>query len=442
MKEWIITDQDIKGVHVGICDLNGIWRGKRLPYGDLKKLADMPVRMPLSATAVDIWGNDVVANAAFFECGERDGLCQPTGRAPIRIGSGKDAGVPLLPMWFTDDDGAPHPGDCRGALARVLEQFAKAGLKPAVGTELEFYLIDPDNPGLTPAICPQTGRPFASNSVLAIDDIDSIEAFLDDVYAICADNDVPAETTVSEGGTGQFEVTLGYSPDALKAADDTVFLKYILRRVARRHGMEACFMSKPFGRLSGSGFHTHFSLLDADGHNIFSNSDVVLRHAVGGLLAGLEESTLIFAPHLNSYRRFREDSLAPTTLTWGYGNRTAALRIPESPDSARRIEHRVSGADANPYMVLAAILGAALVGVKTKMEPDAPQDGKVDYSSDQRRLPATWQDAINAFEAGTILPSLFDPIMMDSYRLCKRQELAVFAGRMTEFEAETYRGTA
>ena len=234
-------------------------------------------------------------------------------------------------------------------------------------------------------------------------------------------------------------------PDALKAADDAVLFKRAVRGIARRHGFIASFMAKPYGDRAGSGLHVHFSLLDGEGVNIFddgtASGSATMLNAVGGLLAGMAESTLVFAPHFNSYRRLRPNSYAPTAVAWGYENRMVAIRIPGGPNKARRIEHRVSGADANPYLVLAAVLGAALAGIEARTAPADPLLPGADMGR-LARLPSDWRTAVDAFEAGEIMARTFAPELRGPLVACKRQEAETFATRVSEFEYETYLETA
>ena len=248
------------------------------------------------------------------------------------------------------------------------------------------------------------------------------------------------DATISESGPAQFEININHA-DALRVADDTIFLKQILRNAAQRHGYAATFMAKPYPNNSGNGMHVHFSLTDADGKNLFDNGGpagtALLRHAVAGLITAMPDCTAIFAPHANSYRRLCPDSLAPTTATWGYENRTAALRIPGGPNTARRIEHRVSGADANPYLVIAAVLASALDGIGAAVEPPAPVTGNA-YAHDAHRLPSGWRNAVEAFSSSPHVARFFPSEFVATFTACKRQEISVFDRDISDFEFTTY----
>lgn len=252
---------------------------------------------------------------------------------------------------------------------------------------------------------------------------------------------IPVDAAISESGLGQFEVNLNHVSDALKADDDAVYFKSIIKSCARKHGMSASFMAKPYLEHAGNGLHVHFSVLDRDGKNVFNDGTEdgsrMMTSAVAGLIDTMAEMTLIFAPHMNSYRRFSPASLAPTKPVWGYENRTAAVRIPGGPAVARRIEHRVAGADANPYLVVAAIFGAAAIGIQGELTPPAALKGNA-YDAEVEPLPTSWIGALNAFEKGARGKKIFDPVLRSMFVACKRQEQKRFAEHFSDFEYQTY----
>ncbi|MGO4908795.1 glutamine synthetase family protein [Pseudorhodobacter sp. W20_MBD10_FR17] len=424
----------------GVFDLNGCLRGKRLPAALADKLASGAFRMPMSSIGVDIWGTDVDGNSLVMQGGDRDGVCIPTGRGPLPI-IGAAGNCPLIPMWMNLEDGTPFLADPRRALANVLQRFTDIGLTPVVATELEFHLVDPNCVRATPVADLRSGKPKRADAIYSLDEIAKVSPFLDAVYAMASACDVPVETAISEGGTGQFEFNLSHVADALRAADDAAILKQIVKTCARDQGFSASFMAKPYQDEAGNGFHVHFSMLDSNGDNVFNNgtedgSDL-LKYAVGGLLNAMPETTLIFAPHLNSYRRLCLGSLAPTTAAWGYENRTAAIRIPGGAHAARRIEHRVAGADANPYLVLAAILGAAFIGMSEKTTPPKPLNGNA-HEGKATQLPLDWRDATEAFERGQMTAKIFAPSLISMFAACKRQEQNVFKSVASDVEYQAY----
>ena len=432
-------DTQFKSVLVALCDINGTFRGKRLPIEQVGKVFDGSLRMPISASTVDIWGCDIEGSALVFETGDADGICKPLSD-DIFPSPWLGEGVGFLPMSMHSETGESHPTDPRTALFDVVARYAKQGLRPVVATELEFYLTDLNTEHTAGGLVSPSTK-FASGNVLSVQEIEMMSPFLDDVYAACKAHGIPVDAAISETGVGQFEINILHTDDPLKAADNAMLFKRLVKGCARQHGFVATFMAKPFGKDAGSGLHVHFSLLDENGHNVFDDgtekgSDV-LRCAIGGLTAAMQESTLIFAPHLNSYRRIRPNSHAPTTVGWGYENRTAAIRIPGGSNKARRIEHRVAGADANPYLVLAAILGAALEGIEAKMQAPKPVTGNV-YEAGLPQLPMDWASAITAFDQGAIVGKIFNPMFKQLIVQAKQQEMATFLETVTPFEYKSY----
>lgn len=437
---WLADRPDIEVMHVGVCDLNGIMRGKRIPLEQVRRVSDGGIRMPLSIVGVDVWGEDITGNPMVYVSGDTDGVCLPTGRGVLPINWTTRPSA-MIPLWLFGETGEPFGGDPRQSLALIGRRYAELGLTPVVATELEFYLVDPEADSAVPPISPYTGKRLDSDAILSLDELEDFGEFFRDVYAQCREQNVPADTAVAENGVGQFEINLLHTSDVLKAADDAVLFKRIVKGVARKHKLVATFMAKPYGTRSGNGFHVHFSLNDSSGTNVFNDGtdtgSEVMHHAVGGLLKGMAETTLLFAPHFNSYRRLRPDTHAPNAIAWGYENRTTAVRIPGGSPKARRIEHRVAGADANPYLVIAGILGAALVGIQDEIRPPKPFTGRA-YSERLPKLPADWASAVNAFEDGEMIPRIFDPALHSMFVACKRQEIAGFASQVSDLEFSAY----
>jgi glutamine synthetase len=437
---WLAKHEEITSFQAAVCDLNGILRGKRIPIDQVTKVLDGSIRMPLSIVGVDIWGEDIVGNEQVFANGDMDGHCLPTGRGVIPVNWTSRPSA-LIPLWMFAEGARPFLADPRQALARIVERYRELGLRPVVATELEFYLVDPEAESAVPPISPYTGKRLDSDAILSIDELDHFGDFFWDVYEECRMQNLPADAALAENGVGQFEINMRHTSDPLKAADDAVLFKRLVKGVARKHHLSATFMAKPYGTRSGSGFHLHFNIIDEDDRNIFDNGtsegSPILSHAVAGLLNGMSESTLVFAPHFNSYRRLRPDTHAPTLASWGYENRTTAIRIPGGDHASRRIEHRVAGADANPYLVVAAILGAALYGIENELVPPDPVCGRA-YSERLPKLPADWASAVNAFEDGKIVPEFFDEALRTMFVACKRQEIAGFASNVTDFEFAAY----
>lgn len=220
-----------------------------------------------------------------------------------------------------------------------------------------------------------------------------------------------------------------------------MLLKRLIKGVAERNGYQATFMSKPFQNLAGSGMHVHISLVNDNNENVFTQGDMnnkQLRHAVAGLLAVMPESMLIYAPNANSYRRFTKGMFVPLNLNWGYDNRTVALRIPSGSPSARRIEHRVSGADANPYLLTASILAGMHHGLVNKLEPPAVSTGDAGQNTTEHTLPNSWQRAIESFASAEILPTYLGRDFCKIYSEVKLQEYEMFTQEITPLEYDWY----
>ncbi|MCF1709059.1 glutamine synthetase family protein [Tabrizicola sp. J26] len=443
MKSWLRKHPEVRTIRVAAADLNGQARGKRIPARFADKVVEDGTRFPFSVLNLDIWGEDIDDSPLVFEQGDADGVLKPTERGFMPM-PWLEAPTALLPIWMFRENGMPYEGDPRHALRAVLERFKSIGLTPVVAVELEFFLIDDSGKTLQVPPSPRSGKRRKAAETLSIRALDAFDTFFTDLYDACEAMDIPADTSTSETGLGQFEVNMMHSDDALRAADDAWLFKMLVKGLARRHGFAASFMAKPYLEYSGSGLHTHFSLVDGEGRNVFNDGSAqgshFLRHAVAGCLDAMHDSALIFAPHANSYDRLVPDAHAPTAVAWGYENRTTAIRIPAGKPAARRIEHRVAGGDVNPYLMLTAILGAALSGIEDRIEPPAPVTGNA-YALDLQQIPTTWEEAIGAFENSRIIERFLPRELIRNYVLTKRQELHYMTELNREEQVELYLDT-
>ncbi len=411
-------------LRVGAADLNGQLRGKRIPASNADKLSKGAVRMPLSALNVDIWGADIENSPLVFETGDADGILVPTDRGPVPM-PWLNSPSALVLMTMQTEDGAPFLGDPRAALADVLSRYGARGWTVMAATEMEFSLVDDSDKALRPPRDPRSKRRLFGPDILSIDELDAFEDFFTDLYSGCRQMDLAVQTITNEAGLGQFEVTLTHQ-DAMRAADDALLFKLLVRGLARKHGMAATFMAKPYAEDAGNGMHVHFSVVDQDGRNVFDNGGPegteILKQAVAGCVAAMPASTLIFAPHGPSYDRLVPGAHAPTGAAWAYENRTAAIRIPGGPPAARRIEHRVAGGDINPYLLLAAMLGAAMEGIEEGLTPPPPIDGNA-YELDLPQLAPSWGAAIDLFESDPFIARCLPRMLIRNLVMTKRQEL-------------------
>lgn len=442
MKNWLRKHPEVRTIRVAAADLNGQPRGKRVPVRFADAVVANGTRFPMSVLNLDIWGEDVEDSPLVFEIGDPDGILRPTerGYVPMPWLSTPSA---LLPMWMYTEEGEPFEGDPRHALAAVVARFKERGLTPVMATEMEFYLVDDSGSEIRQPPSPRSGKRRPGAEILSLRALDAFDAFFNDLYDGCDAMDIPAEAAISEVGLGQFEINLSHVPDALKAADDAWLFKMLVRGLARNHGFAASFMAKPYEDYAGSGLHTHFSLIDKDGRNVFANGTFegtrLLHNAIAGCLKGINELALVFAPHANSYDRLVPESHAPTGICWAYDNRTASVRVPGGSLAARRVEHRVAGGDVNPYLFLAAVLGSALIGIEDDLTPPPPIEGNA-YDQDLDQIPDTWEQAIETFDS-PFVRRIFPQALIDNLIATKRQELHYMSELTQRQQIELYLDT-
>lgn len=426
-----------------LADINGVLRGKWLPLEARAKLFQDGLRLPRSACVLDIWGRDVPASGLVFDTGDNDGVCRPVSQTlhPVPWLQ-RPARQVLLTMY--ESDGRPFFGDPRQVLARVLARYQTRGWTPVLATELEFHLLDRDATpagGPQPPLAPHRGARLSDPQLYGMDELQQFEPVLSAIADACRQQDIPSDTVIAENAPGQFEVNLQHVPDALRAAEHALLLKRAIKGVSRSHGLGATFMAKPYGGSAGNGMHVHFSLLNDSGVNLFDSyvpsGDRIRQQAIAGLLATLPDCMALLAPHANSYRRFQAGSHAPLSLSWGHDNRTTALRLPESHGPAARIEQRVAGADANPYLVLAALLAGAWHGIVNALEPPPATRGNA-YRDDANGLAHSWEQALQAFERSEFVAEAFGSDYQRLFSACKRQEQATLASRISDVEYQAY----
>ena len=401
-----------------IADMHGFLKGKRVRRSDFNKLGSGA--FPFCAGVVML--NSLGETVPGVPFGEDDGdPDRPARLVPGSVAPVPWARRPALQAMFRlfDHDGEPFFADPRAILERALRPLLRRKLTPVVATELEFYLLrsDTDLPVPAAPIVPGIGRPQPGAQVYHPEDLRYVEPFLEDVYDWCDAQRIPADSAISEYGSGQFEVNLKHHDDPVLACDQAVLLKRVIKAAAQKHGFVACFMAKPFEDDAGNGLHIHLSLEKTDGRNFFSRGvdknaappfSKELRYAVAGLLKTMPEATAIFAPNMNSYRRLRPEMYAPVDLNWGVNHRAVAIRIPESDAANLRIEHRVAGADANPYLVLASLLAGIDHGLREKREPKRMvREGEAVKL--RARIPTRWESALVKFAHGKVLPAYLGP---------------------------------
>ena len=432
---------DIRRIDALIPDICGIPRGKRLDVSAIGKLFTAGLLLPGSTYGLDMMGNNVDGTGMGQADGDPDLPCLavPGTLAPVPWAGPEQAQVL---MTMRGGDGGPWWLDPRWIVRRIADRVVELGYRPRVAFELEFYLLERDLDALgrpVLAAAPATGRRPADTQVYLLEELDAYGDVLDDMVTASRAQGIPSDVATVEYAPGQFEINLHHGDDPVAACDHAMLQKRAIKGVAARHGMAATFMARPLRAFSASGTHVHLSLVDDDGRNVLDDGtdggSALLRHAVGGLAATMAEAMPIWAPNANSYRRLSPAGWTPLAPTWGYNNRTVSLRVPGGPPQARRIEHRTAGADANPYLVLAAVLAGLHHGIANAVDPGPPARGDASKAT-QPGLPAIWVDALRAFDRATILPDYFGRDYWELHSKLKWSEFHEFNGHVTALEYE------
>ncbi len=442
---FLAAHPEVEAIDIMLHDSNGIGRGKIIRRHELMSVYTHGRHLPISILGLDICGEDVDETGLIWDTGDGDLRAWPVPGSLVALQGTKPARAELLLSQY-HLTGAPMLSDPRHALARQVEALAAQGLHPSAAFELEFFLLDHERDAegrVQPARDVVDGRRSRKTEVYSVDQLHGMQPLFDDIYAGAKLAGITAETLISEYAPGQYELTLHYRASILEAADDLVRLKRIVRAQARRHGVVACFMAKPIADYAGSGMHLHVSMRDEAGRNVFQEEPGAgwtdtIRHAMGGLIETMGESMLVFAPHANSWRRFANQSYAPVSPNWGVNNRSVALRIPEGDPRARRIEHRPSGVDANPYLVAATVLAGIRHGLENRLDP-GPQTTGNGYAEEPRfAIPRDWRAAIDmARDSGFLRAALGDE-MHRTFTAVKAAEYARVARTIPDVDFDLY----
>lgn len=425
-------------------DMLGILRGKRVVRDEFAKPFGKGVNFCGATVLLDSKGQTFDR----INDGSRDGdpdaisFAVPGSLAPVPWAH-VPTGQLLLNMTM---NGEPYFADPRNVLRNAAKPLQDLGLTAVAATELEFYLLegDADEPTRKVGRLPGTRRPQDGPQYGNMEDVEDADPFLAELYSVCAAQNIPVGATLKEFAPGQFEVNLHHVSSAELAADHAVLLKRAVKAVARRHGLAASFMAKPFQDSAGCSLHVHVSLVDSSGRNVFAGKGgkdqaftETFRHAVGGLAATMAESMAIFAPTANSYRRYRPGLFVPLAPIWGMNHRGVALRVPLSGAEDTRIEHRPGGSDGNPYLVMAAILAGLHHGITNRCDP-GPMVSPGEVIDEKVSLPLRWEAALDAFEAGRVLPKYLGKRYHDLYAACRREECDRFHAEISNRDYEWY----
>jgi glutamine synthetase len=396
----------------------------------------------MSLIATDITGNTVEETGLGYDIGDEDRVCRPVPGS-LRPIPWQERPMAQLLLTMEDGHGQPFEANPREVLRRVVARYAERGLTPVVAVELEFYLLDPELDAKghpRTSVNPSTGERNSTTQVYYMQDLNDYQDFTDAVTEACNAQGIPADTAVAEYAPGQFEINLRHRRDAVQACDDALGLRRAIKEIAARQGLLASFMAKPFADQAGSGTHVHVSVLDGNGNNVFACTPGApadaLRHGIGGLQRTAKDCMLMVAPHANSYRRVVLNAFVPLNDCWGFNNRTVAMRVPHSDPANVRIEHRIAGADANPYLVTAAVLAGILHGLDTQADPGPPIVGNAYEQLPAREL--NWRDTIADFMASDFVATTFGAPFRHIFGQQKLKELRSFEREVTTLEIDWY----
>ncbi len=441
VKRYLETYPDTQSVDVLLTELNGSFRGKRIPAAGLSKL-EKGCYFPASVFAMDILGNVVEEAGLGQEMGEPDRSCIPVP-GTLTPSAADPQSIAQVQLTMVDEDGAPFDVEPRNVLNRLWQQLRQRGLFPVVAVELEFYLLDRkrDAEGyLQPPCAPGTDDRNTQSQVYSVDNLNhfaDVLYFFDELAKLLL---IPADGAVAEASPGQFEINLHHTDNVLEACDDALALKRLVRLMAEKHKMHATFMAKPYEEHAGSGMHIHISMLNNKGENVLVDGDgedsALLKRALAGMIDLMPASMALLAPNVNSYRRFQPGMYVPTQASWGHNNRTVALRIPCGERQNHRVEYRVAGADANPYLVMAAIFAGILHGLDN---PQLPLQEEVEGNGLEQEglpFPIRQSDALWEFMQNDSLRELLGERFSHVYHACKNDDLIQFERLITDTEIE------
>ena len=437
--DWFDQHSDITQLLVGVFDYNGVLRGKRMSIAKLPSIVKSGFKMPVSILQTDIWGRDIDGSPLIFEAGDADGHVTLSQRRPLRLDWMAEP-TALLIGSFTDEAGTPEAACPRGCLVAHQQALASHDRYIKAGVEMEFYLLgDVDGKGQA-AQSLAMGSALVAGDTLSAHHLDDYDLLLSQINKLCLDQDIAIDTVTSELGTGQFEITFQPKSDLVTLAEDILVFKYMVKGLAKSHGIRASFMAKPLSDEAGNGMHVHASLLNKAGENLFHDDDpdgaMRLGQAVAGIMKSMRDSTLILAPNSNSYRRLVPSSHAPTKICWGMDNRTASIRIPASPAIARRLEYRSAGADCNPYLLLAVMAAAMAKGFDEALVAPTPITGNA-YDQEIDELPCEMSVALGFFATSDEMRRVLGDALHSYFIGTKRQEWHCFAQQVSRFEFDS-----
>ena len=435
-----IRSHGIGEVECLVPDMNGIIRGKVLPAQKfLQTERDGTLRIPSSVYILTVTGEYPEDEDDIMSIMDPDVILRPDF-STLCVAPGYKTPTAFVIADSYHSDGTPFEISPRHVLNRVMALYEEKGWRAVIAPELEFYLTqinpDPDLPLVPPA--GRSGRPETAPQPYGLEAITEYEDLIENIYGFAEVASLEIDTLIHESGTAQLEINFNHG-DPVRLADQVLVFKRLVRQVALKHGVYATFMAKPMANQPGSAMHIHQSVVDiATGRNLFSEADggdsALFRHFVGGLQTLLPQITPLFAPNVNSFRRMRPSFSAPINVQWGYDNRSCGLRVPISDGQNRRVENRLPGADANPYLAIAASLVAGYIGMTQQIEPSAMVEGNA-YNW-ARTLPKTLDHGLDRFTNCTVVRAILGDKFFRTFALIKAAELDAYQGVISSWERD------
>ncbi len=430
------TEHNISEVEGVVPDMSGIARGKVMPAQKFAQEAGM--RLPESVFLQTVTG-DYPEDESAISPSEIDIVLKADPKTARVVPWAAEPTAQVIHDCFYADD-RPVTMAPRYVLRRILDLYAERGWLPQVAPEVEFFLVEPNTDADYPLQPPvgRSGRAEVGRQAYSIAAVNEFDPLFDDIYAFCEAQKIEIDTLIHEDGAAQMEINLVYG-EAMSLADQVFMFKRTAREAAFRHKMYATFMAKPMRSEPGSSMHIHQSVVDIEtGRNIFSNedgtaSDLFFAH-IGGLQRFLPFAMPLFAPNVNSFRRVIMRDLAPINTQWGHDNRTAGLRVPIARPEARRVENRLGGADANPYLALAASLACGYIGMVGGLQPTEPVVGsayELPFS-----LPRNLEQAVGMLRGCEELADLLGDRFLQAYTAVKESEYDTFLQVISSWERE------
>jgi glutamine synthetase len=438
--EFLNANPAIEEVEVLSVDLCGHFFGKRYPISKLKSFAKDGLAMPMSMFVLDTLGTPLTGISFGDDDGDPDAHFYLIADSLCINDWGSKPRAQIMATSYQGD--SPTFFEPRNVLESILKAYEAKNLRPTVAFELEFYLFDGErnaNDLIQLVRNPKTGR-IDTPTVLSSSRISDFEGVIDDIIRSCNQQSIETGAISAEMGAGQFEINFNHHDNVLRAADETCLFKRIVIEVAKKHHMLASFMAKPLLDQPGNGLHMHISVLDEKGLNIFADGDQPhqnLLHAIGGLLDTMPAAMSFWAPNTNAYRRYTGGfNCAPVSLTWGYENRTVAFRIPLARDGAWRVENRVPGADANPYLAMAITLAGMLHGMNNQLNPGEASDQAI--NDKDNNLPLNLDSALISTISSEPLISALGEEFIEIYCQHRKAEAFSFLQTVSPREYDWY----